>query len=63
MDRNNPLMCGRYSLERDYRKLVTRVGAVMARVQMLAARYNIAPTQLAPVIYRESGQTAMKLMR
>ena len=50
-------------MERDYRKLVTRVGAVMARVQMLAARYNIAPTQLAPVIYRESGQTAMKLMR
>jgi putative SOS response-associated peptidase YedK len=35
----------------------------MARAPFLAPRYNIAPTQLAPVIYMERHQPAMKLMR
>jgi len=39
------------------------VGVIMARAPFLAPRYNIAPTQLAPVIYTERHQPAMKLMR
>ena len=56
-------MCGRYTAAKDFTELIKLVGVIMSRVPFFAPRYNIAPTQLAPVIYRESGQTAMKLMR
>ena len=39
------------------------MGVVMARVPFFAPRYNIAPTQLAPVIFHDHGGPAMKLMR
>ena len=44
-------MCGRYTAAKDFSELIKLVGIVMARVPFFAPRYNIAPTQLAPVIY------------
>ncbi len=35
----------------------------MARVPVFAPRYNISPTKLAGVIYRERREPAVKLMR
>ena len=56
-------MCGRYTAAKDFTELIKLVGIVMARVPFFAPRYNIAPTQTAPVIYHERHQPAMKLMR
>jgi putative SOS response-associated peptidase YedK len=52
-----------FSPAKDFSELIKLVGVIMARVQFFAPRYNIAPTQLAPVIYHERHQPAMKLMR
>jgi putative SOS response-associated peptidase YedK len=54
-------MCGRYTAAKDFNELIKLVGIVMARVPFFAPRYNITPTQLAPVIYIEQHQPAMKL--
>ena len=56
-------MCGRYTAAKDFNELIKLVGVIMSRAPFLAPRYNIAPTQLAPVIYKERHQPAMKLMR
>ena len=64
-------MCGRYSAAKDFSELIKLIGIVMARVPFFAPRYNIAPTQLAPVIYHPpssnfgaaGGGLAVKLMR
>jgi putative SOS response-associated peptidase YedK len=56
-------MCGRYTAAKDFNELINLVGVIMARAPFLAPRYNIAPPQLAPVIYMERHQPAMKLMR
>jgi SOS response associated peptidase (SRAP) len=56
-------MCGRYTAAKDFTELIKLVGVIMSRVPFFAPRYNIAPTQLAPVIYHERHQPAMKLMR
>ena len=56
-------MCGRYTAAKDFSELIKLVGIVMARVPFFAPRYNIAPTQMAPVIYYERHQFVMKLMR
>jgi putative SOS response-associated peptidase YedK len=56
-------MCGRYTAAKDFSELIKLVGIVMSRAPFLAPRYNIAPTQLAPVIYMERHKPAMKLMR
>jgi putative SOS response-associated peptidase YedK len=64
-------MCGRYTAAKDFGELIKLMGIVMARVPFFAPRYNIAPTQLAPVIYHPlssdfgaaSGGPAVKLMR
>jgi putative SOS response-associated peptidase YedK len=56
-------MCGRYTAAKDFSELIKQVGVVMARVPFFGPRYNIAPTQLAPVIYHERHQPAVKLMR
>jgi putative SOS response-associated peptidase YedK len=60
---NDDKMCGRYTAAKDFTELIKLVGVIMARAPFLAPRYNIAPTQLAPVIYMERHQPAMKLMR
>ena len=56
-------MCGRYTAAKDFSELIKLVGVVMARVPFFGPRYNITPTQLAPVIYHERHQPAVKLMR
>ena len=56
-------MCGRYTAAKDFGELIKLMGIVMARVPFFAPRYNIAPTQLAPVIYHDRHQPAVKLMR
>jgi putative SOS response-associated peptidase YedK len=56
-------MCGRYTAAKDFSELIKLVGIVIARVPFFSLRYNIAPTQLAPVIFDEHNQPAMKLMR
>lgn len=56
-------MCGRYTAAKDFTELIKLVGVIMSRVPIFGPRYNIAPTQLAPVIYHERHQPAMKLMR
>jgi len=56
-------MCGRYTAAKDFSELIKLVGVIMTRAPFLTPRYNIAPTQLAPVIYMERHQPAMKLMR
>ena len=55
-------MCGRYTAAKDFSELVKLVGFIL-REPFFAPRYNIAPTQLAPVIFNEHNQPAMKLMR
>jgi putative SOS response-associated peptidase YedK len=56
-------MCGRYTAAKDFGELIKMVGVVMARVPFFSPRYNIAPTQLAPVIFHDHNQPAVKLMR
>ena len=56
-------MCGRYTAAKDFNELIKLVGVVMARVPIFGPRYNIAPTQLAPVIFHDYNQPAVKLMR
>ena len=56
-------MCGRYTAAKDFGELIKMVGVVMARVPFFAPRYNIAPTQMAAVIYKERHEPAVKLMR
>jgi putative SOS response-associated peptidase YedK len=64
-------MCGRYTAAKDFGELIKLMGVVMARVPFFAPRYNIAPTQLAPVIFHPpssdsgaaGGRPAVKLMR
>jgi putative SOS response-associated peptidase YedK len=56
-------MCGRYTAAKNFNELIKLVGVVMSRVPFFAPRYNIAPTQLAPVIFNERHQPGVKLMR
>jgi putative SOS response-associated peptidase YedK len=55
-------MCGRYSNAKDLSELIKLVDPVM-RVAFFGPRYNIAPTQMAPVFFMENKKTVMKLMR
>ena len=54
-------MCGRYSNAKDLTELMKLVNAVIRVV--IDPRYNIAPTQTAPVICMEGGRPSVKLMR
>ena len=54
-------MCGRYSNSKDSTEMMKLVDAVM-RLGFVP-RYNIAPTQMAPVIYIENKKPEVKLMR
>ena len=56
-------MCGRYTAAKDFGELIKLVGVMMTRVPFFAPRYNIAPTQMAAVIYKERREPAVKLMR
>ena len=54
-------MCGRYSNAKDLTELMKLVDAVMCLG--FVPRYNIAPTQMAPLIYIENKKPEVKLMR
>ena len=56
------VMCGRYTAAKDFDALMKLVGVIL-RVPFFAPRYNIAPTQMAPVIFMEAKRPEMKLMR
>jgi putative SOS response-associated peptidase YedK len=56
-------MCGRYTAAKDFGELIKLVGVMMAGVPFFTPRYNIAPTQMAAVIYKERREPAVKLMR
>ena len=55
-------MCGRYSNAKDMSELIKLVDAVM-RVGIFGPRYNIAPTQMAPVVFMGRQRPELKLMR
>src|SRR5271170_1058026 len=54
-------MCGRYTIAKDLTELMKLVEIIM-RVGFVP-RYNIAPTQQAPVIFMEKQKPEMKMMR
>lgn len=55
-------MCGRYSNAKALKKLA-RKARVVEPIGLFPLRYNIAPTQLAPVIFMDQSDPAMKMMR
>jgi len=55
-------MCGRYSMTQDARKVSRRFG-VRKPPEALAARYNIAPSQDAPVVLDEGTGRQLRLFR
>jgi putative SOS response-associated peptidase YedK len=55
-------MCGRYTLTVEMDELAERFGCPTV-VPALTPRYNIAPTQTAPVIVAENGHNRLVLMR
>jgi putative SOS response-associated peptidase YedK len=55
-------MCGRYSQTASLKDLQARFGFAAADVAELAPRYNIAPTQDAPVVMQEDAR-ALRLLR
>ena len=52
------VMCGRYTAAKDFGALMKLVGVIL-RVPFFAPRYNIAPTQMAPVIFMEAKRPEM----
>jgi len=54
-------MCGRYTNTKDLNGLMQLVEVVL-RVAF-NPRYNIAPTQMAPVVFMDKNKPALKLMR
>ncbi len=55
-------MCGRFSLSTDKDDIQSRYGIDPTGV-LLGPRYNIAPSQLHPVVVVESDQRVLKLMK
>jgi len=55
-------MCSRYTAAKDFGEMLKIFGFLL-RAPFFAPRYNIAPTQMAPVIFLENTKPAMKLMR
>ena len=55
-------MCGRYSNAKDLAELMKLVDAAM-RFGYFTPRYNIAPTQMAPMMFMAKQQPEVKLMR
>jgi putative SOS response-associated peptidase YedK len=58
-------MCGRYSLTRREAELVERFGIEQLLLESdgLRPRYNVAPTQLVPVILDQGGQRTLAEMK
>ena len=56
-------MCGRYSLTKKEMRLVLKEVEEMILNLLSSARYNIAPTQMAPVIVQEGSRVSVRSMR
>ena len=57
-------MCGRYSLTSRQLQIIERFGVEQILVdEPLVQRFNIAPTQMVPVIYNGDGQTTLSMFR
>lgn len=58
-------MCGRYSLTRKEAELVERFGIeqLLVENEALRPRYNIAPTQMVPVILDQDGERVLAEMK
>jgi putative SOS response-associated peptidase YedK len=58
-------MCGRYSLTRREAELVERFGIeqLLLEGEALRPRYNIAPTQMVPVVLDKDGQRVLAEMK
>ena len=56
------IMCGRYFLDVDFDKLQQRYHTTTSYADV-KPRYNIAPTQMAPVIVHENGDHALKIFK
>lgn len=56
-------MCGRYSLTKKEMQMKSRFAEQRTNLLFIIERFNIAPTQLAPVIFVEQGKLAIKEMR
>lgn len=55
-------MCGRYTLARSQQELSERFGIKQLFVDF-EPRYNIAPTQMAPVVINDAGENKIELFR
>ncbi len=55
-------MCGRYTLDASIEELAERF-AFIPGGQLLQPRYNVAPTQIMPVIIRDRDERQMRMMR
>lgn len=56
-------MCGRYTQTASLKELRERFSISASEIEELAPRYNIAPTQDAPVVVLEEGGRALKAFR
>jgi putative SOS response-associated peptidase YedK len=56
-------MCGRFTLSADPRDLQTRVEIVDTSKVVLEPHYNVAPSQLVPVVLERDGARVLELMR
>lgn len=56
-------MCGRYSLTFIFEGLAEVFNAIMAGLGEVPPRYNVAPTQIMPIVMQEQGQNQLRLMR
>lgn len=55
-------MCGRYTESKRTTEVKTRIAFDRAQMELMP-RFNIAPTQLAPVVVVENGEVVLKPMR
>ena len=56
-------MCGRYSVASPFDEVVTRFGVVVEPGFDFAPRYNLAPTQPAPVVVTRDQQRTLRWNR
>lgn len=56
-------MCGRYTLTFIFEGLAEVFNAIIDNLQVIPPRYNVAPTQIMPVITRQQGINQIQAMR
>ncbi len=56
-------MCGRYRFTSDMETLMAAFGSLIAKRILIEPRWNMAPTQLAPVVVQPGESQEMEMMR